>query len=164
MGPTYKIAELLKLSPLAATSYCEKVRSLSGLGSRLHYKTIAQYVAQHINEAQSPQIIVRLIQKNELSSLPSAAVKPKRNEKKISQLHVRGYGKGKTPKRGKSKKTKRYEFAKPVPPPSYLVRTSYFDQKRVSEDRLEHCPHGVPHGRVCAICEPKKFREMTGID
>jgi hypothetical protein len=164
MGPTYKIAKLLKLSPLAATSYCEKVRSLSGLGSRLHYKTIAQYVTQHINEAQSPQIIAEFIQKNELSISPSPAVKPKRNKKKISQLHTQGDGKRKTPKRSKRKKTNRHEFEKPVPPPSYLVRTSYFDQTRVSEQKLEHCPHGVPHGRVCAICEPKKFREMTGMD
>lgn len=55
-------------------------------------------------------------------------------------------------------------FGKPTPLPSYMVRKSYFDHTRVAEEKLEHCPHGVPRSRVCAICDPDKFREMTGID
>ena len=160
MGPTYKIAEMLKISPTAATVYCEEVRSMSGLGSTLHYKTIAQHVAQHLNEAPSPQRMVEFIKANKLPILPAARAKLK----KVSQLHAASFVKRAAPSRKRKKgKTKRYGYEKPVPPPSYLVRTSYFDQERVSEQKLEHCPHGVPHGRVCAICDPKKFREMTGI-
>jgi hypothetical protein len=161
MGPTYKIAELLKISPIAATAYCEKVRSMSGLGSALHYKTIAQYVAQHQNEAPSPQRMVDIMGKNKLPSPPLVKAK----QKKVSQLHASSFVKRTaSSKRKKKGKTKRYGYEKPVPSPSYLVRTSYFDQERVSEQKLEHCSHGVPHGRVCAICDPKKFREMTGMD
>jgi hypothetical protein len=160
MGPTYKIAELLKISPIAATDYCEKVRSLSGLGSALHYKTIAQHLFYHLSEAPSPQRMVELVRENKLPSGPITKVK----QKKVSQLHVLSSRKRTVSRRIKKGIRKRYEYEKTVPQPSYLVRTSYFDQERVSEEKLNHCSHGVPKGRVCAICDPKKFREMTGMD
>ena len=39
---------------------------------------------------------------------------------------------------------------------------SKFDHERVSEERLKHCPHGVPKTRVCGICDPEKYKELTG--
>jgi hypothetical protein len=65
------------------------------------------------------------------------------------------------------RKKKRYTYERPerpAPLPSYMVRTSHLDRERVPEAKLEHCPHGVPHSKICAICDPQKFREMTGID
>lgn len=34
--------------------------------------------------------------------------------------------------------------------------------ERISEQALAHCPHGVPKTRVCAICDPEKFKEING--
>jgi hypothetical protein len=45
-----------------------------------------------------------------------------------------------------------------------LIDRNYFDRERVAHDKLEHCPHGIPVGEICGICDPKAFREMTGID
>lgn len=45
-----------------------------------------------------------------------------------------------------------------------LVRRTKSDYERVSPNNLRHCPHGVPTGKVCAICEPDKFRDVTGED
>ncbi len=30
--------------------------------------------------------------------------------------------------------------------------------------QFECCPHGVEWPKICAICEPDKFKEMTGMD
>ncbi|MBN2393204.1 MAG: hypothetical protein JXR84_20910 [Anaerolineae bacterium] len=50
-------------------------------------------------------------------------------------------------------------------PPTYQhKRNAYVPPHRVTLDQLEKCPHGVPITRTCAICNPKKFREETGID
>jgi|GEM_PF-5149191 len=43
-----------------------------------------------------------------------------------------------------------------------VVRRTKSDMERVSPNKLPHCPHGVPKGKICAICEPDKFREVTG--
>jgi hypothetical protein len=53
---------------------------------------------------------------------------------------------------------------KPQARPRYLVKSSVQDSQRVSESKLERCPHGVPRNKVCAICDPEKFREMVGFD
>lgn len=39
-----------------------------------------------------------------------------------------------------------------------------FDEERVSPDKLGHCPHGVPDGEPCGICNPEEFKRMTGIE
>lgn len=41
---------------------------------------------------------------------------------------------------------------------------SFFDSKRVSDNDLDHCPHGIPKYQLCAICDPVRFRFETGID
>jgi hypothetical protein len=160
MGPTYKIAELLKISPIAATAYCEKVRLLSGLGPRLQYKTIMTLLVQHTDEA-SPEKMAKLIGARKLSTASQTKINPK---KMVSPFHAVIPNKRIQQKKRKGRKNRRFEELKPTPPPSYLVRTSYLDNERVSEQKLDHCPHGVPYGRVCAICDPRKFREMTGMD
>ncbi len=161
MSPTYKIAELLKISFREAVAYCEEVRLISGLGPALPYKTIAQHLAQNLTELPSPQRMVEIIRENNfLKPLPKKVQPKKVKRPLITSPLKRNIAKTR-------RKAKRHQFErppKPAPLPKYLVRTSHFDQERVSEQKLEHCPHGVPHGRVCAICDPKKFREMTGID
>ena len=43
-----------------------------------------------------------------------------------------------------------------------VIRKTINDEKRVAPNRLPRCPHGVARGKICAICEPDKFREFTG--
>ncbi len=38
------------------------------------------------------------------------------------------------------------------------------DHERVSSETLEHCPHGVPKTRVCAICDPARYKELYGVE
>ena len=161
MGPTYKIAELLKISFREAVAYCEEVRSASGLGPALHYKTIAQHLEQHLPEVPSAKSMAEIVKENKLLKPSPRNTQPKKVKRQVLTKPVKQNSR-RVRKRGKRSK---FEWPKrPAPLPTYLVRTSYFDQERVSEQKLEHCPHGVPHGRVCAICDPKKFREMTGMD
>ena len=74
-----------------------------------------------------------------------------------------------------SKKRDRYDllqgtsnqYSKPESQNRYqsgVVRHTPIDDKRVSREKLPHCPHGVKKGNICAICEPEKFREITGED
>jgi hypothetical protein len=42
--------------------------------------------------------------------------------------------------------------------------SSILDRERVTPDRMEHCPHGIPKGQLCGICNEKEFRSMTGIE
>jgi hypothetical protein len=163
MGRTYKIAELLKTSFSEAKKYCEEVRSISGLGSNLSYKTIAYHLAQHPAEVLSPEDMARIVKKYPAVIQPVQPAK----QKKSKQVPLR------KPKRWNIAKAvskeRRYTSqldkpASPAPVSSYAVRTSYFDHIRVSEQELEHCPHGVSRLKTCAICDPEKFREMTGMD
>jgi len=39
-----------------------------------------------------------------------------------------------------------------------------FREARVEKDSLGVCPHGVPTIQPCALCDRKRFLEMTGID
>ena len=163
MGPTYKIAEMLKISYIEATKYCEDVRSRSELGSSLSYKVIAHYLAENLHEAPSSQRLAEIIKRYGAVATPIKKVKIKKI-KPLPPSAPRRWNISRAMKKEKRAKSRFERPTKPSPLPTYLVRTSYFDQERVSEQKLEHCPHGVPHGRVCAICDPKKFREMTGMD
>lgn len=161
MGPAYKVAELLKISFKASIAYCEEVRSISGLGHELPYKKIARTLAEHVQEVPSARRLAEILTGGKLPPVPLKKAEPKKVVKRAVTLSP-----AKRPVRSPGRKSskKRFEYERPVPPPSYIKRGSYFDDQRVSEEKLEHCPHGVPHGRVCAICDPEKFREQTGMD
>ncbi len=65
MSGSSRVAELLNISPKEAVSFCEQVRTLSGLGAPLQYKTIAQYLAQNLQkEVSSAQTIAEIIRAN----------------------------------------------------------------------------------------------------
>jgi hypothetical protein len=156
MSATARIAELLKVSSTAAAQYCEEVRSISGLGTKLLYKTIFDYLSQHISESPSTQRLAELIRTTELIT---SLRKPKkrsisRRPKDWSNSEV-------------YESLRRYQVdGRPgsTTVPADFVQIPYFDHERVSQEKIEHCPHGVPRIKVCAICNPEKFREMNGFD
>ncbi len=155
MGPTHEISIALRISFEDACSYCEVIRKLSGLGSRLQYRTIALLLRQNLSDS-SPVFVAEIIKKNEhllaqQETRSSLSKKIKRTPKGVYVSRAVNMD-------------EIYDPTKKPPPPSGVVHTSQFDQERVTEDKLKHCPHGVSLLRTCAICEPKKFREMTGID
>jgi hypothetical protein len=138
MSGRSKVANLLNISLEAATAYCDEVRQLSGLGIRLPYKAIARCLAKNLNNTSS-QTIAEIIKENKFEVLHQGSgnsVQYKTNRKSV----------------------------KPKPQVDKTPLRLYPDQERVTEDKLKHCPHGIPLIRPCAICDPKKFREMTGID
>jgi hypothetical protein len=45
-----------------------------------------------------------------------------------------------------------------------VIRKTINDEGRVSPKKLPHCPHGVPRGKICAICDPERFREYADVD
>jgi hypothetical protein len=53
--------------------------------------------------------------------------------------------------------------------PDYPADSSGFFKKkirkrgRVALEDAEKCPHGVPKAMKCAICDPKGFKEQTGL-
>ena len=138
MSAISKIANLLNISIEAAIAYCEEVRRLSELGDRLPYKAIARCLKNNRNDISS-QSIAEFIKEN-----------------KYYVLHL-GSGNSVQYKTGK-------KAVKPKPQVDKTPLRLYPNQERVTEDKLKHCPHGIPFIRPCAICDPQKFREMTGID
>jgi hypothetical protein len=55
--------------------------------------------------------------------------------------------------RPKAKSRKNYKQAKPDLSKSD-IRDHYLD--------MEKCPHGIPKFKLCAICDPKKYKAMWG--
>ena len=45
-----------------------------------------------------------------------------------------------------------------------VEKYSYFDRTRLSPEKMDHCIHGVPKGKLCAICNPEEFNRMNGIE
>jgi hypothetical protein len=45
-----------------------------------------------------------------------------------------------------------------------LIFESHLDRSRLPPEEQKGCRHGVAFGKECAICDPARFREMTGID
>jgi hypothetical protein len=43
-----------------------------------------------------------------------------------------------------------------------VISHSKLDDERVSRDSFDRCPHGVPKGMICAICNPEEYRNMVG--
>lgn len=168
MGPTSRISEMLKISQSEATKYCEEVRSISGLGDKLHYKTIAQYLVRYISENPSTQRMAELLR----TPLPRIPSKKQLLRKKRLAAKKPKYRSARTPlqQRQITKEEKRVQRilreseSGSTSSPRDLVRTSIVDHQRVSPEKMAHCPHGVPLFKVCAICDPEKFREMNGFD
>ena len=155
MGPTNKIAELLNMSSREVIAYCEEVRSISGLGAELQYKTIAQHLAQNPGESPSPQKMAEIVRANKLV-LPPKQVKSKKVKRPLPTRPVR-WNISKALKR--NERYRPPERAKSTSLPKNVTRGSFFDHERVSEDQLKHCPHGVAQGRICAICAPHNAKD-----
>ena len=156
MNNTKLIAELLGISAKDAIAYCEEVRRRTGLGSALHYRAIAYYLILLQTISPSPLRIAEMINENK------AKIVLGKKQTKSSKMKSGRWNVEKA--RAKEQRSLGERSAKPAPSPKNLIRNSPVDQERVSDDKLKHCPHGVAQGRICAICEPEKFREMTGID
>ena len=45
-----------------------------------------------------------------------------------------------------------------------LAFESVLDHQRLTPENVSHCPHGVPAGKICAICDPEGFRDTVGVD
>ena len=157
-GGSKRVAELLRIPSGDAVLYCEEVRLHSGFGSKLKYKTIVQFLTENILQRPSPRRLAEII-KNNPSKIPAT----KKGKQLITKRRVRWNMKKELRKYNRN----RDKYSEPAPTasrPNYFVRSSIHDQKRLSEEKLDHCPHGVPRIRVCAICDPDEFRKMSGID
>lgn len=102
--------------------------------------------------AGSLEVARLLIEKNQASSenkYPSSVIPaPKPALPRQDQVTSGGKYSRKQPKQPKKVRN------------SWQRNSSY----RIAQDKLEKCPHGIPLTRVCAICEPERFRRETGID
>jgi hypothetical protein len=160
ISDTDRIAQLLQISPDAAVAYCEQVRAISRLGPKLQYKIINYYVSKYILLRPSPEQIAQWI-RTEKSKIPSLRRKLKK-EKHKTQTQPRRWNISKA-----IRKDRAYRLPEPKPStslPKDVVRTSYLDHQRLSHEKMERCPHNIPKIKVCAICDPGKFREMNGFD
>jgi hypothetical protein len=81
----------------------------------------------------------------QIATIPTAGVITKHKR----QLHP-GQSPGSYPNMGDEEK----DISSPI----------FRHDPRDHQEYLPKCPHGVPYIQVCAICDPKKFKIMTGID
>jgi hypothetical protein len=153
MGATARIAKHLGISSTEAAQYCEQVRLLSGLGSKLSYQTIFMHMLTIKHPKPTPEELADAVRHTKHH--PIQAQKQQRKlpgpQEKVS-IYERFDGSG------------GFGQHEPSPMSAGLTRRSLYDRQRVLPERLEHCPHGVPKGQICAICNPREFRQMTGID
>ena len=184
MSPTDQIAKLLGVSHSQADSYCKEVRKLSGLGSRLHYQTIRNQLVQGKPPYPSASDLAKVIKVVTVNS-PLVAAKAKKTSKPLAiqpapnscQVPALNVNARFTNKNSffeadlKSVVAKDFysqdlEFEQFAPSilPKNVERYSYQDYGRVPSETLEHCKHDVPLNQICAICNPREFRRMTGID
>jgi len=45
-----------------------------------------------------------------------------------------------------------------------IVADKTLDHERANLAEMKKSPPGVSYGQICALCEPERFREITGID
>jgi hypothetical protein len=170
MNTTQAIANLLKVSLADAAKYCQQVRQYSGLGQVLQYKAIYKHLLSCESQYPAAQEVGKTLSKANSSFISSRkksgpTVPPISSKKNKAQSSP-------------GKKLNIYErFDVPVNNdeierepfiPSRLPKDveiySHHDNQRLQKEKMSHCPHGIPSGILCAICNPKEFRRMTGID
>jgi hypothetical protein len=141
----------------------------------------AKAYLQHIQQLSSPnspgnQAIVQIILRKNTATLPDPEkiAKQIKNEvtriarntdsEIISKKHMlkREYWRAQQ----KLGYAKLFDVERPGPTSREpgIVSHNKLDDERVSRDKLGHCPHGVPLGTICALCNPEEFKKMTGIE
>lgn len=163
MSGSEQVAKYLKVSQRNAIMFCERVRSLSGYGPALSYQTIAKYLALQRGETPTAAKVARDI-KEAIEKLP-----PVKNTLPIPKEQPVRSGQRRKPVRfnfiESVKMHRRSEHSLPPRPSSeWNESPQNLSDVRKRIEEAGQCPHGVPNGSICAICEPRKFREMTGID
>ncbi len=144
MSGTKKVAELLKFPVNQAVLFCEQVRMLSRLGTVLSYKIIAARLPENMHESPSQQRVAEIMRVN----------------KSIERLRKQPSQWQPTATRGSGVRHKRIKYSKAPYLPKKIPGPTLYNHERVSGKQLDHCPHG----KICAVCDLKKCRELTGID
>jgi len=151
-----RISESLRCSEEDARKFCNEVQKAIGK-SPPSYKVIADC----IGSKEPNDFNVESVAKALLESGWDSSKKNKKSSKKAG-------------KRSKTGSTVRNFRFWDLPDSSSRASTSgreqgvesrsVFDKERFPLHKMKKCPHGVPTTRLCAICDPEKFKEMTGID
>lgn len=156
MKKIYKedVAESLGMAPIQFAHYLQGVKREFKIAPPTNL--ILKYlVSPKITEPPVPSTLAKLIseQRGYPLKIDKTTIEPPLKVPKSTLNRARK----------KFEKNVLYRNLPPVPTSAQDVTPySKFDQERLSEKKLEHCPHGVPKTRVCAICDPEKFKEING--
>lgn len=154
--PIIRISEILCCSEEDAREFCVKVQRVIG-NNPPPYRAIADFLTTA--ELENPNI--EIVAESLVKAGWDRKTKMKRSAKKTS-------------KRGKiGSSVRNFRFWNLPDPEEGLSSSSreagvesrsVFDKDRLPLHKAKKCPHGVPTILICAICNPKGFRKMTGID
>ena len=150
--PIAQIAEFIGCSEETAREFCVEVQHAIRRAPP-SFKVIAKFIIDSKQENLKPDVIARAL--NEVGWETNAERKRARRGKG-RQGGVRNFKLWDLPEPGKGQSPSVREVG--------VEARSVLDKKRAPLHSAKKCPHGVPAPRICAICDPEIFREMTGID
>jgi len=140
----------------------EKIASLLGLGTSQAYQ-FCLCIQKRFKQAPSFKSIASCLEKfspanrtedNVVATLQSSKYKqPSKPKQYVRKPRSRSGGWHTKSEGG---------FTDREEPESYSPIFAHDPRKH--QEGLEKCPHGVLKFQPCAICDPEKFREQTGID
>lgn len=167
--PVNQLANHFSIDCFFAGDYLHLLQKKLGLKMPPYQVMVDAILEQGYKELPAPaqaaeDIKIKLLDRQEKINIQTvqqkAAQKPKNPYK--HQYH----GQSNWHDRQKLGYAKLFDVERPIPSglEPGVVKHSVRDEERVLPERLEHCPHGVPRGRLCALCDPEEFKRMTGIE
>jgi hypothetical protein len=156
-----QFAQIFPLTPDEARAYLFNVQSLFIL-NKPPFRIILDAVrAEKFKSLPTPLELAEVIRKiwtknpSRLSKFKDETISPLSNPEKSRRDRFDLILETSSPKYEPEEK----ERNRPI-----LISHTVNDKQRVMPNRLPHCLHGVPISKICAICEPEKFRENVETD
>jgi len=160
---TMNVAELLRISKHEAWKFCDLVQK-NCAGPKPSFKSIYITMVKH-PEARSFRQVAEIIQVQapaQCKTFTTSSSRKRRTKKRCGMNEeVRSAFLSKQ-NNMRSNPQRVYSVEAGIRAPrGHEIVEGNFDQPISSSKK---CPHGVPMGQSCALCDEEDFRFMTGID
>ena len=165
-SPLERISKILNISTIESRRLCEEIQK-HFKGGPPKFKTIAKYIENNPGIGNNPDILATKMKETYMMGKYKYQNFPRSIKGKTSNLKTKRTQRQLTFKQDTGdylSKSRPGDRPKPSQLEEGVERRSIFDYDRYPQDEGKKCPHGVPIAQICALCDPEKFRKMTGID
>jgi len=161
MSKVTRAAEVLHMTEPEAREFCLQVQKCFN-NNVPKFSAIASAIVMCQGPIKNPDEIAELIKDSRMGRIMDAK-KPKDTGQASSAKRLEVSSK-RDVRKCSGRRSRSWDEPSSMRKESGLRSVSRFDRSRVAIDELEKCPHGVPKLQLCAICNPKEFHDMAGVD